>query len=238
MADSSTPLSRLEARMIDAERLVEIHEECTGAGSGRRRGYDALNRSAVVLAVAAWEGFVEDVAASNARLIAGRLRSAQDLPENVRDGLLFWMHNEYKLATLNRGSKDALWRLTDDRWRTEYMRFAIARLKRFHTPNHDNVRKLFAELFGIADVSAAWGYRRWPHTVYAAKLNQLLSLRHEIAHGSIGEEAVRKSRARNSIQLVTALATRTQGAVLNHRRSLDLKKTRFRIRHLPRLENI
>lgn len=231
----SKPLIRLEKRLADARRLVEIHEEATGPDPGRRHNYDVLNRSAVVLAVAAWESFIEDLAAANARFLARRLFNANAMPDHVRDGMLFWMHAEHKLHTLNRTSKDALWRLTDDKWRTEYVRFAVSKLKRFNTPNHDNVRRLFSEIFGIEDVARSWGYRRWPHEIYVRKLNELLRLRHEIAHGTIGDEAVRKTRARDGINLVSALSSRTDGALVTHRRSLRLRRFGIRIDRIPSL---
>jgi len=48
-------------------RLLDIHTHLTGAGPGRRREVQVLNKSAVLLLVATWEAYVEDLAISACR---------------------------------------------------------------------------------------------------------------------------------------------------------------------------
>ena len=48
-------------------RLLDIHTHLTGAGPGRRRDVQVLNKSAVLLLVATWEAYVEDLAISACR---------------------------------------------------------------------------------------------------------------------------------------------------------------------------
>jgi len=110
-AVTSAALKRLGARLSDAARLLEIHAECTGEDRGRRHGYDALNRSAVILAVAAWEGYVEDRLEGAAAVISRRLKKADDLPANVRDAMLAAMHDEKGWAKLNPATMQGIWSL-------------------------------------------------------------------------------------------------------------------------------
>ena len=85
-------IRRLESRLKDARGLIGFHSDLTGDERGRRYEVDALNRGAVVLAVAAWDAFVEDLARDNSLTLARRLRSPASLPSEVRKSLLVWLH--------------------------------------------------------------------------------------------------------------------------------------------------
>ena len=53
--------AEFEAAMRDAQNLIDIHRDLN-AGRGRRWRETTLNRSVVVITVAAWQAYVEDVA--------------------------------------------------------------------------------------------------------------------------------------------------------------------------------
>src|SRR4051812_72765 len=55
-------LEQLLANMRETQRLMEIHTEVAGGGPGRKHDVEVLNKSAIVLSVACWEAFVEDLA--------------------------------------------------------------------------------------------------------------------------------------------------------------------------------
>src|SRR4051794_4727474 len=55
-------LSRLFENFADTNKLMDIHERLTGTERGRRWDVDILNKSAIVLVVACWEAFLEDLA--------------------------------------------------------------------------------------------------------------------------------------------------------------------------------
>lgn len=60
LAPITAALDRFETSMTDSDNLVSIHREL-GQGVGRRTREIALNRSIVVLSVAAWQAFVQDL---------------------------------------------------------------------------------------------------------------------------------------------------------------------------------
>ena len=64
----------------EVERLVEIHAKVAGKGRGRRIGVEVLNKSAIVLLVACWESFIEDVASSAFNIILDKAKTPEAFP--------------------------------------------------------------------------------------------------------------------------------------------------------------
>lgn len=214
-------LQTLEIRLADAERLIEIHEETTGLQAGRRFNFDALNRSAVILSVAAWEGFVEDLLKHGAKFFAQRLEGPSALPENVRDAMIAQMHADGGWAKLTEKSKRGIWSLSGSGWRAAYLRYASERIRALNTPNYENLNKLFASVLGLSDFAQNWGAKRWSKQAYVTKLDEVLLLRHRIAHGALGNETVGKGRAKSAIALVRRAAGWTSHATDTHVLSFD-----------------
>lgn len=220
-------LDALRTRIEDAQRLITIHEESTGIAPGRRYDYDALNRSAVMLSVAAWEGFVEDLLKYAVRQMATKLETADDLPKSVREVMLVKIHSDHDWKTPNTAVKSAMWSLAGSGWRSTYIGYATSRIRGLNTPNAENVQKLFATVVGLKDFAADWGARRWDRATYVSKLDAALTLRHRIAHGTIGKETVGKTRARNAVNLVLRVAKWTTHTVTSHLADFDFRAKRF-----------
>ncbi len=225
-----TTLARLEARLADAQQLMAIHSTLTGDGRGRRYDVDALNRSAVILAVAAWEAFVEDLAFRNAASLARRFKKAEDFPEEIREPLLVSLLGSTDFKNPTPAAREAVWRLAGHGWRSEFRAFAENKAKSLNTPNSDNIRKLFKCTLAIEDITASWSYRRWGAEVYRTKLDETLRLRHRIAHGTIGNETVGKTRAKDAIGLVSSLGHRSVAAVSNNFKRFDLQGRSAKLR--------
>lgn len=221
---ASRTLVRFEARLADAQRLLEIHAEATGTARGRRHNYDALSRSAVILAVAAWEGYVEDLALAAAGRIVRNLRSANDLPPNVRDGLITHLYETHGWSSLNRATKDTIWGLSGGGWRQAYISYARHRVMKLNTPKYDNVRKLLSSVTGLQDFTDGWGSARWPAEHYRGQLEASLQVRHLIAHGAIGSTTVGKAVAEEVVKHIKRFAEWTEGAMASHLNGLPRLK--------------
>lgn len=226
---------RLQARLADGKRLIEIHEECTGAAAGRRRGYDALNRSTVILAVAAWEGYAEDLLEAAVGRIVRYMKSPDKLPPNVREAMIAHLHEAENWSKLTSSSKTSIWGLTGEGWRTAYVTYARAKIAGLHTPDYKNLRKLYASVIGLMDISSRWSARRWTAADYVTRLNALLLLRHRIAHGVIGAETVGKTRAANAVALIERLAGWTDKSVVAHLLDLDVRPAKRKLPGRARL---
>ena len=232
MAESNA-IRRLRLRLTDARRLIEIHEECTGNARGRRHGYDALNRSAVILAVAAWEGFSEDSLDRAVAEIARRAEGPETLPDRVWQAMLAHLHEKHTWSKLNDTAKSSMWKLAGEGWRLQFIDYSKAKIAALNTPNHGNLRKAYSSLVGLENFSAQWGARRWTEADYITKLDDLLNLRHRIAHGVIGEETVGKSKARAGVSLIERLAGKTDEVVTAHLAAMKLRPVRIRRRVAP-----
>lgn len=223
-------LEQLEARLADANRLIDIHVDLTGEGPGRRYEVDALNRSAIILAVAAWEAFVEDLAKRNCASLARRLKNAEDLPGSIKAPLLVWLYEKSNFKAPTPSAQAAMWSLAGHGWREVLREFAAHKAKNLNTPNSENVTKLFRCTLGIHDITESWGYRRWGAETYREKLDAVLTLRHRVAHGAINTETVGKTRAKDAINLVSSLADRSVTKISEHFSLLDLQGRKAKIR--------
>lgn len=223
-------LKQLEMRLSDANRLISIHVEMTGDGPGRRYEVDVLNRSAVILAVAAWESFVEDLAIRNCSALARRLKKADDLPDAIRVPLLVWLFEQGKFSGPTKSAQDTMWSLAGHGWRGVLRDFAKEKTRNLNTPSSDNVVKLFRCTLAIQDISLGWGYRRWGHQIYRDKMDELLKLRHRVAHGAITTETVGKTQAKEAVSLIRSLGERSVSQVSQNFRSFDLQGKRAKIR--------
>ena len=65
--------------------LLAIPRKVGGHGPGRRRNIEVLNKSAIVLTVACWEAFVEDLAGNALNFMIERGQDFQVFPEAVRE---------------------------------------------------------------------------------------------------------------------------------------------------------
>lgn len=223
---SSPSIIRLQHRLEDARRLVEIHRECTGDRQGRRRGYDALNRSAVVLSVAAWEGFIEEALEGAVATISRRALGPSTLPENVRNAMLAHLHELHGWDRLSAKSKSTIWALAGRGWRREYIEYARSRISSLNTPNPGNVQKLCAAVIGLSGLSSNWTSKRLDEGAYISRMNDLLTLRHRIAHGAIDNETVGKAKSKAAIALVEHVAQCCDTALQHHVHSLKLRPPR------------
>ncbi len=61
---STKHIQNFRANLADVIRLIQIHRDLSGSERGRRVGVECLNKSAIVLILASWEAFVEDLAES------------------------------------------------------------------------------------------------------------------------------------------------------------------------------
>lgn len=89
-------------------------------------------------------------------------------------------------------------------------------IERFHTPNAGNVRKLFAEVLGLPDVSAAWKWQKCRPATAKKYLDDLLNIRHHIAHGVQPRPAVMGDDAAYWRRFVRQLAVKTDIRVAQH----------------------
>lgn len=90
-----------------------------------------------------------------------------------------------------------------------------ARLRRFNTPNRDNIDTLFKECLGIPRISRPWDTVAVGEHGVAQFLNDLLRARHQIAHEGYAEAELSFSRNFEQMEKLFRLAEVTERALLD-----------------------
>ena len=87
-------------------------------------------------------------------------------------------------------------------------------LKKFNTPNRENIDKLFKETLGIVKISNQWCSEEFDRNVATATLDELLNARHEIAH--TGRSTTKLSYEYNftKMKILMDIATLTELAII------------------------
>lgn len=187
------------------ERLLQIHGELTGTGRGRRTGVEVLNKSGIVLLVACWEAFVEDLLLGAVLEMTSAISDPTELPRRVRAGI----------GTSLQDQKDprTVWRLAGDGWRTVVEERAKSLASKLNTPRSEQIDRLYEKALGLEDMSAAWTWHRTHADRARAKLNDLIDLRGSIAHRVATSASVRKTDVTSNVDFIYRLAVKSHNRV-------------------------
>lgn len=207
----TSPRDRFDRGLGDVDRLMEIHSELGGTDRGQRVGLEPLNRSAVVLLTAVWEGFVEDTASSAVERLVEAAGGPDDLPARLR-------------ATVAKEIKSdqhqlAAWRLAGDGWRTHLRErlpeYADHRARGLNTPNSRRVEALFDDTIGLERITDAWTWQKMRPERAREKLDQMIRRRGDIAHGGepSGPATVQKTEVKKLRSHVVHLVDATEARV-------------------------
>ncbi len=202
-------VANLNSNIAEVMRLVDIHSTVTGNKPGRRHNMGILNKSGIVLAVSCWEAFVEDLAANAFDFLLAKATTPTVFPRGV-------------LALASRELRDGpnplrVWELADAGWRSVLLRHKEQILKksvgRLNTPRTKQVDELFGDLIGLAFLSNSWRWHNVPNTKVKGSLEELVTLRGEIAHRVVSSRSVRKQDVKAAAELVTRLAVVSSNVV-------------------------
>jgi hypothetical protein len=140
-----------------------------------------LKKSSIVLLIAYWERYVEDLIISGSKFISDSLRNSMDLPIEVKQCVanrsipIKRDHNMEEFSS-------SVWRFSGSGWRIEYESFAKELAESINTASLKNVRNAYKNVFGIRDVFESDSNIEVGYDVYD-DFNKLLLIRHKIAHG-------------------------------------------------------
>ena len=200
-------MENLFSNMTEVDRLLEIHARVTKPGRGRKHAaVQVLHKSGIVLLVACWEAFVEDLAASALRLMIDKGDRHTIFPSEVLD----------RVASKYQG-KNA-WKLAGTGWKSamnNHFREVLARTTgTLNTPKTEQVDELFSKVLGIPKLSSQWVWRgRTGSRSATEELDKLVTLRGSIAHRVQSSETVRKSTVSDARGLVGRLAVKSHNAI-------------------------
>jgi hypothetical protein len=221
MAQKTDPIAGLVQNIEEVDRLLAIHEQIGGATRGRKHNLEVLNKSGIVLLVACWEAFIEDLASA---AFDAMLMHATDHTIFPADVLAF-ASRDLKSAPDHR----EVWKLAGTGWKTVLQNHKAEVFKTYigklNTPKPKQIDSLFTTLIGISSLSSKWSWRGMSPDSAVEKLNRLVELRGSIAHRVAAAKSVHKSDVTAHVEFIYRLAVRSS----NRTRAF----VRARVKHRP-----
>ncbi len=205
-------MANFTSNMAEVDRLLAIHGEIAGETPGRKRDVAVLSKSAVVLLVASWEACMEDLAVAAFDILLNEAKDHAVFPGKVR---------AQASAALRSNKNDLnVWQLADDGWRKVIEDHKESVLERFvgklNTPRPDQINSMFLSLVGLPSLSDSWQWRSMTPATASQKLNDLVTLRGDIAHRVSTPQAVHKAKVTSYTAFVTRLAVLSHNALRKH----------------------
>lgn len=162
----------------DAITLIRIHDDKTGARAGRPpEELEALKRSALILAVTAWESFVEDTVV---RRLKDRLAAATK-PADIQSTFNKVAHLWLEPANSNKPKPPDLAKWAGDEWKRQISDALEDDLQTFHTPNTANTNRLFDTYLGVK-IKDSWHWQNTTPEQAQNKLDKLIKDRGKVVH--------------------------------------------------------
>lgn len=174
--------------LAEVRRLLAIHEQLGGATPGRKHNLEVLNKSGIVLLVACWEAFIEDLASDAFDAMLTNAADHTVFPSDV----LTHASRELKIAPDHR----EVWKLAGTGWKTVLQDHRAQLFKdyvgKLNSPKPKQIDALFSTLIGISSLSQGWSWRGMSSDAAVEKLNRLVELRGDIAHRVAAAKSIHK----------------------------------------------
>ena len=191
-------LELLIENIAEIERLLRIQNGVTGGITRRQYNVETLNASCIVLLVACWESYVEDVVNAAFDILLDNAYNPLKFPVDVR----LLASKELK------ESKDErkVWNLAGDGWRKVLVNYKNEQIKSFNTPKPENIDRLCKRLIDIQKISREFRVPRMKNSDVCEQLDALIKLRGSIAHRVKANKPVTKKTVEQHIRLIGVLA--------------------------------
>jgi hypothetical protein len=197
--------------------LSAILRELTGQARGRReQRMQVLHRSSVVLLVAAFEAYCEEIIMESIEVLANRLNTPANLPTELQRSVAVQ-------AKIPKDKNELYpWDFAESGWRSITVSYVASRLSRWNSPSSSNLQVLFCDLLGIEDIRQSFRLRKISSSMACEKLDELILHRGSIAHGTSVPTVLSEVQAYK--RLVENVTSRIDTTVEHHLGSL-LKKS-------------
>jgi hypothetical protein len=196
----------------EVRRLLAIHEKVSGDSRGYKSKVEVLNKSAIVLMVACWEAYIEDLASSAFDFMLENAKNYKVFPDNV----LTIASKELRLDKDER----MVWELAEKGWQKvlkEHKKQIIKKyINNFNTPRSEIIDKLFKELIGLSNLSSNWHWFGKSSDRSRKDLSDLVTLRGSISHRVSATKKVYKKEVWNKLEFINKLALKSHNRVCAH----------------------
>jgi len=201
-------IANFRSNASEVLQLLKIHGKISGRTRGRKYDVEVLNKSGIVLLVACWEAFVEDVASSAFKFLLDNAPDPTAVPSRV-------LISAARRLKRNKDERH-VWTLAGEGWRAHLRRFRSDQVADFHNPGQENVDGLFESLLDLKAVSKSWKWKGASNESVRKRLNHLIGVRGEIAHLVSAEKSVRKAYVKTSVNLIIRISAITSNRVSDH----------------------
>ncbi len=195
-------IDSLKKNLEEIQRILEIHSLISGSGRGYKHNVQVLNKSAIVLLLACWEAYVEDLAKNSFQYMLSKTKEPTVFPDHV----LAIAGKEIKK------SNNDIWKLANSGWKSIMEAHKESILEKyivrgsFNTPNPKNIDSLFSNLIGYTSISSKWYWKGMSFDRSKEKLNELIELRGNIAHRVVASKKVTKAYVMETREFTLRLA--------------------------------
>lgn len=199
----------LIANTREVGNLIRLHAIIVGGKRGRPPDLEVLSKSSVVLLVACWEAYIEDLA-SNA---FDFLLSNADTPRNFPNRVLTLASKSLR----DNEDERRVWEIAGEGWRSVLVKHQKELFDRYigrlNTPRPSNIDILFESIIGMPRLSRAWKWKGLSNQSALDKLDRLITLRGEIAHRVKASRSVQRRYVEKSTNFINRLAATSSNAV-------------------------
>ncbi len=205
-------IDSLKTNFEEIDRILEIHGEISGSGRGYKHNVQVLNKSAIVLLLACWEAYIEDLADNSFNFMLSKSKQPDVFPEHVLA----------KAAKEIKKSNSDVWSLANMGWKTVMQAHKNKILENytvkgaFNTPSPKNIDTLFSNLIGFTSISRTWYWRAMSIENSKRKLERLIDLRGNIAHRVQSSRKVTKAHVKDSKTFIFRLAIISNNRVVKY----------------------
>lgn len=162
---------------------------------------EVLYKSCIVLLVACWESFVEDLVTHALEHMVENCESPKNFPATVLDSV----------SSAYNGPK--MWVIAGEGWRQVLKDNLKAYLGKttgiFNTPRAEQVDALFKKIIGLDSLSHNWHWDGKDYKAVCKELDDLITLRGSIAHRVKSDVTVTMEHVSSAEALVLYLAVRS-----------------------------
>lgn len=202
---SARHMENLIENVKEVDRLLEIHSQITTKGPGRKYNVAVLHKSSIVLLVACWEAFIEDLAEAALEHMIKAAKNHNVFPDSVLE----------RIGSKCSGTK--AWNLAGEGWRNvlrSNLKEVLAKTTgMLNTPKTEQVDNLFAKTIGLQHLSDSWKWKGESASQSKTALDEIVSLRGSIAHRVKSAGAVHLSDVRSSREFIFRLCVRSHNRV-------------------------
>lgn len=166
-----------EKNIIEAKTLLELSSQYPNSPEE-----NVLLKSSIVIAIAYWEKFIEEILSDGCNYISNGLRNPLDLPTIVKQKIALNSIDSNKSSNPESFSQQ-VWSFAGNGWSQRYEQFTQNLTEKLNTANSEKVKECFYIVLGIEDIFDDWN-KKPDSSRSLSEFDKFIDKRHEVAHGS------------------------------------------------------